>query len=157
MEQEMDISVDFGEIAQYIVVDTAVLPEIFVKVLMVKRLVADKSASSLSSACKKLGISRAAFYKYRDYVFFYDEKMRQKIVHFTITLQDRAGVLSSVLEMLSRMDANILTLNQSIPVDGVAYVTISLKMQKGESDPMTIPRKLMQLDGVVDVRLLSSE
>ena len=65
---------------RYIVVDTAVLPEIFGKVLEVKKLVADKTERSFSSACKRMGISRSAFYKYRDCVFAYDDKMTQQIV-----------------------------------------------------------------------------
>ena len=108
---------------RYIVVDTAVLPEIFGKVLEVKKLVADKTERSFSSACKRMGISRSAFYKYRDCVFAYDDKMTQQIVNFSVTLRDQAGVLSNVLTILYSMHANILTVNQNIPVDGVALVS----------------------------------
>lgn len=67
--------------AQFIVVNTSVLPEIFEKVLEVKKLVADHSEKSFASACKRVGISRSAFYKYRDYVFHYEDKMTQRIVN----------------------------------------------------------------------------
>ena len=102
--------------AQFIVVNTSVLPEIFEKVLEVKKLVADHSEKSFASACKRVGISRSAFYKYRDYVFHYEDKMTQRIVNLTAVLRDEAGVLSSVLVELHNLHANILTVNQSIPV-----------------------------------------
>lgn len=141
----------------YIVVDTAVLPEIFSKVLEVKKLVAEKSERSLSSACKNVGISRSAFYKYRDCVFAYDDKMTQQIVNISVTLRDEAGVLSNVLTTLYSMQTNILTVNQNIPVDGVALVSISLKMGQTGVNPIEITRALSALQNVVEVRLLSGE
>ncbi len=143
--------------AEYIVVDASVLPDVFVKILEVKKILASKSAASLSCACKEVGISRSAFYKYRNRIFLYEDKLTQKIVNLMITLRDEAGVLSSVLTSLSEMHANILTLNQSIPVDGVAAVTISLRMRRDETNPFTITRRILQLPGVVDVRILSGE
>lgn len=138
-------------------VDTAVLPEIFSKVLQVKKLVAEKTERSFSSACKRIGISRSAFYKYRDCVFAYDDKMTQQIVNISVTLRDQVGVLSNVLTTLYGMHANILTLNQNIPVDGVAQVSLSLKMGEGMANPIAITRAISELHGVVDVRLLSGE
>ena len=143
---------------RYIVVDTAVLPEIFGKVLEVKKLVADKTERSFSAACKRMGISRSAFYKYRDCVFAYDDKMTQQIVNFSVTLRDQAGVLSNVLTTLYGMHANILNVNQNIPVDGVELVSLSLKMGgEGAVNPITITQAISQLQGVVEVRLLSGE
>ncbi len=141
----------------YIVVDTAVLPEIFGKVLEVKKLVAERTERSFSSACKRVEISRSAFYKYRDCVFAYDDKMTQQIVNLSVTLRDEAGALSNVLTALSEMHANILTVNQNIPVDGVALVSISLKMGSAEVNPMKIKQAVSALTSVVEVRLLSGE
>lgn len=143
--------------AKYIVVDTSVLPEIFGKVLEVKSMIANKSASSLSAACKAKGISRSAFYKYKECVFAYDEKMTQRIYNLSVTLLDEAGVLSNLLTVLYGMDANILTVNQNIPIDGVAQVTLSLKMGDTQTDPKTVTAALKEVEGVVEVRLLSGE
>ena len=110
--------------AQFIVVNTSVLPEIFEKVLEVKKLVADHSEKSFASACKRVGISRSAFYKYRDYVFHYEDKMTQRIVNLTAVLRDEAGVLSSVLVELHNLHANILTVNQSIPAVSYTHLTL---------------------------------
>ena len=126
--------------AQSIVVNTSVLPEIFEKVLEVKKLVADHSEKSFASACKRVGISRSAFYKYRDYV-----------------LRDEAGVLSSVLVELHNLHANILTVNQSIPVDGVAGVSLSLQIGSDSVDLTHITKTLSALHGVVEVKIISGQ
>ena len=140
---------------RYIVVDTAVLPEIFGKVLEVKKLVADKTERSFSSACKRMGISRSAFYKYRDCVFAYDDKMTQQIVNFSVTLRDEAGVLSNVLTTLYSMRANILTVNQNIPVDGLAAVSISISLDATSTSDMELVNALKKLEGVVEARRLA--
>ncbi len=145
------------EQTRYIVVDTAVLPEIFRKVLEVKRAVAEQPDLSLSSACRQRGISRSAFYKYRDSVFAYDEKMTQRVVNFSVTLQHQAGVLSNLLTALYSMRANILTVTQNIPVDGVALVSLSLKMNGESADPKELTQTMGNVPGVVEVRLLSGE
>lgn len=142
---------------KFIVVDTSVLPEIFSKVLEVKKLVADRTEKSFASACKRVGISRSAFYKYRDYVFAYDDKMTQRIINLSAVLRDEGGVLSNVLTKLYSLNANILTVNQSIPVDGVAAVSISLQFGDNAANPMEITNALRGVQGVVEVRLLSGE
>lgn len=146
-----------GTPKRYIVVDTAVLPEIFEKVLEVKRAVALEPLLSLSAACQKNGISRSAFYKYRDRVFAYDEKMTQRVLNFSITLRHQAGMLSSLLSALYGMHANILTVTQNIPVDGVALVSLSLKMDGEPVDPKEMLQTVQGIPGVVEVRLLSGE
>ena len=143
--------------AQFSVVNTSVLPEIFEKVLEVKKLVADHSEKSFASACKRVGISRSAFYKYRDYVFHYEDKMTQRIVNLTAVLRDEAGVLSSVLVELHNLHANILTVNQSIPVDGVAGVSLSLQIGSDSVDLTHITKTLSALHGVVEVKIISGQ
>ena len=139
--------------AQFIVVNTSVLPEIFEKVLEVKKLVADHSEKSFASACKRVGISRSAFYKYRDYVFHYEDKMTQRIVNLTAVLRDEA----SVLVELHNLHANILTVNQSIPVDGVAGVSLSLQIGSDSVDLTHITKTLSALHGVVEVKIISGQ
>ena len=106
--------------SKLIVVNSDVLPDVFIKVIEVKKLLARGEEKSSAAACKRVGISRSAFYKYRDCVFTYEEKLTQKIISLNMTLKDEPGVLSGVLAALHGMNTNILTVNQSIPVDGVA-------------------------------------
>ncbi len=144
-----------SEQTQWIVVDSNVLPEVVAKVLEVKKLLAGRIERSSAAACKRVGISRSAYYKYRDCVFPYEEKLSQNILTVYVLLRDEAGVLSGVLTALYEMGTNILTVNQNIPVDGVAAVTITLRITDSASSLTDVAAPLEMLDGVVEVRLLS--
>ena len=104
-----------------------------------------------------MGVSRSAYYKYRNSVFSYDEKLMQKIITLHMLLRDEPGVLSSVLVSLHNLNANILTVNQSIPIDGVATVTISLRLNESFDEALAMKTIIAQLKGVVDIQLLSGE
>lgn len=143
--------------SQFIVVDSEVLPEVISKVLEVKKLLANKEEKSSASACKRVGVSRSAYYKYRNSVYSYEEKLMQKIITLSVLLKDEPGVLSSVLVSLHSLHANILTVNQSIPVDGVATVTISLRLNKGFEEAQEMKSIISELKGVVEIQLLSGE
>lgn len=137
-----------------VVVDSAVLPEVILKTLTVKRMLANREEKSSSAACRKVGISRSAFYKYRDSVFLYEEQLRERIFTVYLLLHDEAGVLSGVLQMLSGAAANVLTLNQSIPVDGAAVVTVTFRLAE-DGQISALCDLLEGCKGVAEVRLLS--
>lgn len=143
--------------SQLIVVDSAVLPEVILKVLEVKKLLANKEEKSSASACKRVGVSRSAYYKYRSCVFSYEEKIMQRIITLYMILKDEPGVLSSVLVSLHNLNSNILTVNQSIPIDGVATVTISLRLNESFDEAIVMKSIIASLKGVVEVQLLSGE
>ena len=138
----------------WVVVDVGVLPEVIIKTLLVKRLLANREEKSSSAACRRVGISRSAFYKYRDSVFIYEEQMNQHIFTVYLLLHDKSGVLSGVLAALYAAQANILTVNQSIPVDGAATVTVSFRLEDA-AQVRPLCEELKGLSGVVDVRMLS--
>lgn len=138
----------------WVVVDASVLPEVILKTLTVKRMLANREEKSSSAACRAVGISRSAFYKYRDSVFVYEEQMRERIFTVYLMLNDTAGVLSGVLHALSSAHANVLTLNQSIPVDGAAAVTVSFRLEE-DQEISALMLALSERKGVVEVRLLS--
>lgn len=142
------------EAKTWVVVDASVLPEVITKTLTVKRMLANREEKSSSAACRTVGISRSAFYKYRDCVFIYEEQMREQIFTVYLLLHDEAGVLSGVLRALSAANANVLTLNQSIPVDGAANVTVSFRLADAAEVPVLV-NSLSECKGVVEVRLLS--
>lgn len=98
------------------------------------------------------GISRSAFYKYKDSVFLYDERMNENIVSFCLTLEDRPGVLSNMLTELYRIGANVITVNQNIPVDGVAIVSISIRTNDATRSRSEVLTMLEKLEGVVDAK-----
>lgn len=143
--------------SQLIVIDSNILPDAFTKVLDVKKLMAQRGEKSFASACKRIGISRSVYYKYKDSVFSYEELFNRRIVNMYLLLSDSPGVLSSVLVFLHDLDANILTVNQSIPVDGAAAVNISLRLTEQSEAQLNTLNSITELDGVLEVKLLSAE
>ena len=144
-------------IQQLVVVDSEVLPEIYLKVLKAKRMIARGDAKSSVEACKSIGISRSAYYKYKDSIFFYEEKLTNKIISLYAVLKDEPGVLSSILSAIYELDANILTVNQNIPIDSVATVTISIRFKNESIGSKDIKTRLSEINGVVDIKLISGE
>lgn len=145
------------EKSQLIVAESKILPDVFTKVLEVKKLMAQKGEKSFASACKRIGISRSAYYKYKDSVFSYEELFTRKIVNIYLLLSDSPGVLSCVLVLLHSLNANILTVNQSIPVDGAATVNISLRLTGETDEELASLNSISKLDGVLEVKVLSAE
>lgn len=152
MNQEVDAM--SAQDKSWVVVDAAVLPEVILKTLTVKRMLANREEKSSSAACRAVGISRSAFYKYRDSVFVYEEQMREQIFTVYLLLHDESGVLSGVLHTLTDARANVLTLNQSIPVDGAATVTVTFRLPDS-AHVSSLCSALSEKKGVVEVRLLS--
>lgn len=140
-----------------VVIDSRVIPDVFLKVLEVKKTIANREAKSLAAACKQSGISRSAYYKYKDYVFLYDGQHIQRIITVYAVLKDKPGVLANVLSVVHSSGANVMTLNQSVPVDGVAPITMTLKLNSGKYNEEDICLSVRDVDGVVDVRVLNRE
>ncbi len=137
--------------ARLLLVDASVLPEVFEKVLLAKRLLASGEAASAAEAARRAELSRSAFYKYKDMVFPYDDGAgRILTVHFL--LSDHPGVLSCVLTAFADAGANVLTVNQNIPADGTATVSISARTDRM---PMPADRFVQQLSQLAGVRKIS--
>ena len=146
---------DMNAKPKYLLVDAAVLPDVFLRVVTAKSLLAGGKAKTTSQAAQMVGISRSAFYKYKDSVFAQGASAADSMLTLTATLSDEPGVLSRFTSELYSAGANILTVNQNIPVDGVALVSVSarsdnLKMETGE-----LLSHLKAMEGIVDVRLIS--
>ncbi|MCL2856884.1 MAG: ACT domain-containing protein [Oscillospiraceae bacterium] len=150
-----DIPLPSGE-GQYLLVDSRVLPGAFSKVVRAKQLLAQGKAKSLTEATKAAGLSRSAFYKYKDCVFTYQNTSTRQIATLSAELVDEPGVLSEVLSVLFKSGANILTVNQNIPVDSVAPVSISMRTEGLRVDVQSMAGELRKLDGVVSLRILSN-
>ncbi|MDE7293400.1 MAG: ACT domain-containing protein [Oscillospiraceae bacterium] len=143
-----------GTGGKYAVISCEVLPEVFLKVMEVKRLLATGEEKSSASACKRAEISRSAYYKYRDSVFTYEEKMQDRIVSLHAVLKDTPGVLSAVLACLHRCGANIVSLNQNAAVDGAAAATVTVKLSGTLTDGNALNEEVGHIPGVVETRLI---
>ena len=136
----------------YLLVDSDMLPEVFRKVMEAKMLLASSRAKNASEAAKMVGISRSAFYKYKDSVHLPSNRVDSEVATYYMTLEDRPGVLSSVLSEIYRNQANILTVNQNIPMDGVAVVSISARVNEADIQSEKLTQCLKQIPGVVDIK-----
>ena len=140
---------------KYYIVEASALPEVFLKVAEAKSLLTTGEASTVNEATRMTGISRSAFYKYRDAVLPFQNLMTGRIITFQFRLHDEPGILSTILAILAKHEANILTINSIIPTNGSALVTIS-----AETTDMTIPleellRQLNATPGVVKAEVLA--
>lgn len=140
---------------KYLVVETEALPEVFAKVVYAKQLLENGETGNISHAAKLAGISRSAIYKYRDAVFPYVREMSGKVVSLYVLLRDRPGMLSGIISELTRNGANILTINQNIPVDGLAAVSVSVSLDATSTSDMELLNVLKKLEGVVEARRLA--
>lgn len=140
-----------------VVVSADVLPDIVLKVLAAKRMRARGEVSTSTEACRAVGISRSAYYKYKDSVFNYEERLTNNIVSVYCILRDEKGVLSSIISKLYELGTNILTINQSIPVDSVATVTFSVRFDRDSLNTARLRDELTKVSGVVDAKIISGE
>lgn len=99
-------------------------------------------------------LSRSAFYKYKDSIFFFEEKDNKKTITYSLRLSDEPGVLSKVLIKISEFNSNIVTVNQNIPVDRVAVVTISIRIDEETTDIETLTSEISKIAGVIRVKLI---
>ena len=140
---------------KYYIVAADALPEIFVKVAEAKRMMQTGEADTVGEATRLASISRSAFYKYKDSVQPFNDMKAEHIITFYAMLKDTAGVLSSVLSVFAASGANILTINQSIPTDGCAAVTISAETSRMAESLEQLLSKAAGLDGVVRFEILA--
>ena len=134
---------------KYYLVESSVLPEVFIKVTQVRELLETGEVKTVAEAVERVGISRSAFYKYKDSVMPFRDMKRGSIVTFHALLRDKKGVLSSLLAIFADTGANILTINQSIPSNGTALVTISATTENMPIGTDELITKARELEGVI--------
>ncbi len=138
-----------------IMVDAAVVPSVLSGVLEAKELLSTGKVKTASEAARAAGISRSAFYKYKDSVFHLNHM--QGTISLFFEVEDIAGLLSEILSVIADFGGNILTINQNIPVNGVASITISLRTKGEGFETKALLDTLSSLSGVRVVRILARE
>ena len=142
------------EVKYYIVAANA-LPEVFIKVAEAKRMMQTGEADTVGDATKKAGISRSAFYKYKDSVQPFNDMKAEHIITFYGMLKDNTGVLSHVLGIFASSGANILTINQSIPTNVCAAVTISAETSGMEQTLESLIAAASAVEGVIRFEIMA--
>ena len=140
---------------KYYIVEASALPEIFLKVAEAKRLLSVGEAATVNDATQMTGISRSAFYKYRDAVLPFQNMMTGRIITFQLLLHDAPGILSDILTLFAKNKANIITINSIVPTNGSAIVTISAETMNLSISLEEMLRLLRQIKGVLKADLLA--
>ena len=143
--------------ATYLLVDQDALPEVFPKVIRAKQLLMNGEASSTSEAVRMAGISRSVFYKYKDAVYPYNSGSVSRIITVQAILNDKPGVLMSLASVFYNAGANILTINQNIPVGGKAVVSISARVDNITGTVQELLSLLAQVEGVQSIHNITDE
>ena len=143
--------------SKYYVVSSEILPEVLEKVMEAHQLLNSGQARRISEAVAKVGISRGTFYKYKDAdcSFSQDEATPNAIISFV--LRHDKGALAQVINLLSQNQANILSLNQTAPINGIASLTVTIDMADLESSPEELIQVLQQLPAVSRADLVAVE
>ncbi len=144
----------FGE--SYLVIEKSALPDVYEKVLYANSLLEKGEAESASEAAKMAGISRSVFYKYRDCVFSYKKKESSGILTIQVILLDKPGVLVNLLSAFYEANANILTVNQNIPIKGKAFVSLSARINDITVELDELLSKINNIKGLVKIDSLSN-
>ena len=128
-----------------------------VKAVPAEPVPAPKAAAAVQQATEKAGISRSSFYKYKDDIFPFHEETRGKTITFIIQMDDEPGLLSVVLQTIARFHGNILTIHQSIPINGIATLTLSVDILPGEGDAEAMVETIEQNEGIHYLKILGRE
>ena len=140
---------------KYYLVDAEMLPEVFLKVMEAKELLQTGEADTVAEAVAMAGISRSAFYKYRDAITPFRNMLSGRILSFQLLLRDERGLLSSILSIFAQFGANILTIHQTVPTGGSASVSISAETGQLHGSVEMLLQELRQLSGVLDAHILA--
>ncbi|HAL74183.1 MAG TPA: ACT domain-containing protein [Clostridiales bacterium] len=133
------------------------LPEVFGKVMAVKRLLSSGKAESVNEAVQRVGLSRSAYYKYKDAVMPFYETSRGRLVTLIFAVENFPGILSGIILTLAKVKANVLTINQNIPINGLADVSISVETDRMTVDLEQLLDELGRIPGVRSYRILARD
>ncbi|SHF03176.1 chorismate mutase [Desulforamulus putei DSM 12395] len=139
---------------RYFLVQEDILPEAILKTVMAKELLLRGEANTVNEAVEKVDLSRSAFYKYKDKVFPFHQWSKGKIVTLALLMEHRPGVLSTVLNIIASVKGSILTINQNLPLQGLANATLSIETAEMNQDLEELLRIISEVTGVRDVRLV---
>ena len=143
--------------SKYFVVKQKAVPEVLLKVVEAKKLLESERAITVQEATDKVGISRSSFYKYKDDIFPFYDNTKGKTITLVVQMDDEQGLLSDLLHVVAVYRANILTIHQRIPVNGVAKLTRSVEIRENTGNVSGMIEELENLNGIHYVKILARE
>ena len=145
------------EKTKYYLLKQKAVPEVLLKVAEAKKLIASEKAMTIQEATDQLGISRSSFYKYKDDIFPFYGNAKGKTITMVLQMDDEQGLLSDLLHIVAIYKANILTIHQSIPINGVAALSISVQVLQTTKDISEMLDAMEKRTGVHSVKILAKE
>ena len=143
-----------GKTHDFLMVSKSILPEAILKTANVKELLAQGEVYTIHEAVELVRLSRSAYYKYKDGVFPFYEASKERIITISLLLENKAGVLSHVLNFIASVKGNVLTINQGIPLQGVANVSISIETAGMADTPENLLAGLGEISGVRKIEVI---
>ncbi len=141
----------------FYLVDSTVLPEVFSKVIEVKKILSMGKIKTVNDAVREVGMSRSAFYKYKDFVFPFYETSRGRVITLFFVVEDFSGILSSIINSIAQAKANIITINQNVPINGLADVTISIETSGMTKEIREMMENIKEIEGVRKQEILARD
>ena len=145
------------EKTKYYLLRQKAVPEVLLKVAEAKKLIASEKAMTIQEATDQLGISRSSFYKYKDDIFPFYDNAKGKTITMVLQMDDEQGLLSDLLHIVAIYKANILTIHQSIPVNGIASLTLSVDVLNETGDISQMVDTIEQQQGIHYLKILARE
>lgn len=142
---------------EYYVIRKKAVPEVLLQVVEAKRLLDTRKAASVQEATEMVGISRSSFYKYKDDISLFHDDSNGRTITITFEMDDEPGLLSDVLKIIADHGANILTIHQSIPINGMASLTISIQILQTTVDVSDMLARMEEQRGVHEVKIVAKE
>ena len=146
-----------SEKTSFFVLKEKAVPEVLLKVVEAKRLLDSGKMTSVQDATEAVGISRSSFYKYKDDIFPFHENEKGKTVTMVIQLDDEPGILSLVLKTIADFHANVLTIHQRIPVNGIASLSLSIDVFPATGDVEVMKDSIESIQGIHYAKILARE
>lgn len=141
----------------YFVVKQRALPEVLLKVVEANRLIETQKVTSVQEAVEMVGISRSSYYKYKDDIFPFHDSAQGTTLTLSCQMNDEPGLLSDVLKVVADFRANILTIHQTIPINGIASLSLSIQILDTTGDVSAMILEMEKRDGVHNVKVLARE
>lgn len=139
------------------IVDSRILPDVYAKVIEVKDLLRSGDAITIQEACQRIGLSRSAFYKYKDSVFDFMSSEKGKMLILFMMLRHAPGVLSDIMNTIASVKGNIITINQTMPIMDSATLTVTVDMKTMEINPEELVQLLLSCKGCRKVDIIGME
>jgi len=148
---------EMAEPTKYFVVTKKAVPEVLLKVVEAKRLLESGKAATIQEAVDETGISRSSFYKYKDDIFPFHDNSQGRTITLSMQIEDEPGLLSDVLKVIADFGANILTIHQSIPINGIAALSVSVQVLQTTGNISSMLEEMENKNGVHCVKIVAKE